>query len=144
MSSIIPLELTNKILEYTYIPYIVVIYTWYMNSGDEDPRYDEVYIFQNYEEAITKFENLKENLYYLAADYIIDINSVSNYSDNDFERLQFIIEKKTDGLFNLTEYEIFQDGNWKRPKGIILKIFDKNEPMKLNMNSKPLHRYFNW
>ena len=115
-----------------------------MNSGDENPNYDQVYIFQNYEDAISTFENLKQDLYYLAADHVIDINSVSNYSINDFETLQFIIEKKTNGLFNLQEYEIFRDGNWKRPKGITLKIFDKNQPMKLDMNSKPLHRHFNW
>ena len=67
---------------------------------------------------------------------------MSEYSD--YDTLQFVIEKKTVGIDGMFDYETFQDGNWKRPTGMALKVLDKKQPIKLILCSKPVNRHFNW
>ena len=121
--------------------YLIHIYTWFMNSNDETPNYDHVFTFENYDESVKFYDKLKESLNY-AADHVINFENMSEYSD--YDTLQFVIEKKTVGIDGMFDYETFQDGNWKRPTGMALKVLDKKQPIKLILCSKPVNRHFNW
>ena len=138
----LPNELANSILTYSISPYYYCVYTWFMNSSDETPRYNHVLIFESYKEAKECYDIEKKGLSFCAADHIIDFEDMNNYTDEKYQTLQFIVEKKTETP-NGIEYEIFQDGDWKRPEGLAIKIVDKKKPHLL-LQAQPVHRYFNW